>query len=76
MTDSAGQPGDPAPETAMGSGSDAGTPGESPAGPPQDPVAAAVADDAPLPPGTPGAGEGGDQGDGLAPDFREPTPAE
>jgi len=65
------------PESAMASGSDAGSPGqreESLDAP--DEVAAAVADDAPLPPGSDQVGRGRDQDDGLTPQFTEPPPAE
>jgi hypothetical protein len=57
---------------AMSTGSEAGTPGERAAIPPDDPVAAAVEDDAPLPAGVlpEPASDGGD--DSATPEFREP----
>ena len=57
------------PDSAMDTDSEAGSPGERTASliDPYDEVAAAVADDAPL------EATGGDQGDGLAPPFREPA---
>ena len=60
------------PDTAMQTGSDDGEPGERRPVAPGDVVAAAVEDDAPLPPGAPGATRGGPQGDGLEPQFHEP----
>jgi len=57
----------------MDSGSDAGEPGQRHEGPePLDEVAAAVADDAPLPAGSVPDG-GGEQDDGLTPRFAEPA---
>lgn len=59
------------PGSAMGSGTDAGEPGEREPVRPDDEVAAAAQDDSPLPPeSVPGGG--GPQEDGLEPDFREP----
>jgi hypothetical protein len=60
-------------ESGMATGSDAGSPGrrnEFLAGP-DDEMAAAAADDAPLPSPAPEPGEGG-QDDGLSPLFQEP----
>ncbi len=55
-------------ESAMATGEDAGTPGERGPIDPDDETAVAVADDAPL------SGQGGgSQGDGLEPQFSEPT---
>ena len=65
-------PGVPVPDTAMATGNDEGAPGERADIDPDDEVAAAVEDDAPLPAGSPGASEGGPQDDGLSPQFREP----
>lgn len=55
-------------ESAMATGEDDGTPGERGAVDPADETAVAVADDAPLL-----SQRGGDQGDGLAPRFSEPS---
>lgn len=55
------------PDSGMATGTGEGTPGERAAVAPDDEVAAAVQDDAPLP------ASGEDPGEGeLAPDFREP----
>jgi hypothetical protein len=55
-------------ESAMATGEDDGTPGERGPVDPDDETAVAVADDAPLL-----SERGGDQGDGLAPRFSEPS---
>jgi hypothetical protein len=55
-------------ESAMATGEDKGTPGERGAIDPDDETAVAVADDAPLT-----SHQGGPQGDGLEPQFSEPT---
>jgi hypothetical protein len=55
-------------ESAMATGEDDGTPGERGPVDPDDETAVAVADDAPL-----RSGNGGPQGDGLEPQFSEPT---
>ena len=55
-------------ESAMATGEDEGTPGERGAVDPDDATALAVADDAPDVTET-----GGPQGDGLEPEFAEPT---
>jgi hypothetical protein len=55
-------------ESAMATGEDDGTPGERGPVDPADDTALAVADDAPLL-----SERGGDQGDGLAPRFSEPS---
>jgi hypothetical protein len=55
-------------ESAMATGEDAGTPGERGGVDPDDETAVAVADDAPLT-----RNQGGPQGDGLEPQFSEPT---
>jgi hypothetical protein len=54
-------------ESAMATGEDDGTPGERGPVDPDDVTAVAVADDAPL------RSAGGPQGDGLEPQFSEPT---
>ena len=54
-------------ESAMATGEDVGTPGERGPIDPDDETALAVADDAPR------TAEGGSQGDGLEPEFSEPT---
>ena len=59
-------------ESAMATGEDEGTPGERAPVDPDDPVAAAAEDDAPLPEGQPGSAHGGPQDDGLTAEFREP----
>ena len=55
-------------ESAMATGEDEGTPGERGAVDPDDATAVAVADDAPDV-----TEHGGPQGDGLEPEFSEPT---
>jgi len=55
-------------ESAMLTGEDDGTPGERGPVDPDDDTALAVADDAPL-----RSVDGGPQGDGLEPQFSEPT---
>jgi|1185.fasta_scaffold313399_1 hypothetical protein len=55
-------------ESAMATGEDDGTPGERGPVDPDDETARAVADDAPL-----RSTQGGSQGDGLEPQFSEPT---
>ena len=55
-------------ESAMATGEDDGTPGERGPVDPDDETAVAVADDAPL-----RSDQGGPQGDGLEPQFSEPT---
>jgi hypothetical protein len=55
-------------ESAMLTGEDDGTPGERGPVDPDDETAVAVADDAPL-----RSVQGGPQGDGLEPQFSEPT---
>jgi hypothetical protein len=55
-------------EGAMATGEDDGTPGERGPVDPDDETAVAVADDAPLT-----SAQGGPQGDGLEPQFSEPT---
>jgi hypothetical protein len=55
-------------ESAMATGEDDGTPGEREPVDPDDETAVAVADDAPL-----RSTQGGPQGDGLEPQFSEPT---
>jgi hypothetical protein len=55
-------------ESAMATGEDDGTPGERGPVDPDDETAVAVADDAPL-----RSTQGGPQGDGLEPQFSEPT---
>lgn len=62
---------DALPETAMDTGSDAGTPGERLPAEPGDLVSPAVADDAPLPDGSPEVGHGTDNEDHLAPTFSD-----
>jgi hypothetical protein len=55
-------------ESAMATGEDDGTPGERDPVDPDDETAVALADDAPL-----RSAQGGPQGDGLEPQFSEPT---
>ena len=55
-------------ESAMATGEEDGTPGERGPVDPDDETAVAVADDAPL-----SSSQGGPQGDGLEPQFSEPT---
>lgn len=59
--------------SGMGSGDDAGTPGDRQLSETDDAVAAAVQDDAPLPPDlAPGGGAQDEPPDELTPEFREP----